>query len=137
MRQSVLGLDIGGANLKAAHTKGYASQRAFALWKQPERLAAELRQVIAGAPKFDRLVVTMTGELCDCYANKREGVNAILDAVEEVAGKLEVSVWTTDGIFLDIEDGRHEWLKVASANWFAAGVFAGRFVPLEPTLLID
>ena len=34
----VLGLDIGGANLKAADSDGRAVTRPFAVWKQPERL---------------------------------------------------------------------------------------------------
>ena len=39
MQRSVLGLDIGGANLKAAHTNGAARSRPFALWKNPGGLA--------------------------------------------------------------------------------------------------
>ncbi len=35
MKPSVLGLDMGGANLKAAHTNGAARSRPFALWKNP------------------------------------------------------------------------------------------------------
>ena len=33
---AILGLDIGGANLKAAHTDGTARSVAFPLWKHPE-----------------------------------------------------------------------------------------------------
>ena len=40
---SWLALDIGGANLKAAHTSGATRSLPFALWKQPERLADALR----------------------------------------------------------------------------------------------
>src|ERR1051325_11715665 len=99
MLASVLALDIGGANLKMAHSAGLAMQRPFALWKQPHRLAAALRDLLAEAPTFDRLAITMTGELCDCYATKREGVCAILDAVEAVVGNRPWHVWTTAGDF--------------------------------------
>ena len=39
MSAAVLGLDIGGANLKAAHTDGRALSVPFALWKNPGALA--------------------------------------------------------------------------------------------------
>src|SRR5262245_19652106 len=100
MRKSVLGLDIGGANLKAAHSDGFAKQKPFALWKQPDRLPEELQSIIALAPKFDHLAVTMTGELCDCYATKREGVKEILNAVEAAAAGRLIRVWTTEGAFV-------------------------------------
>lgn len=137
MRARVLGLDIGGANLKAAHTDGFTCHRPFALWKHPSRLADELARIVAESPGFDRLAVTMTGELCDCFASKREGVAAILDAVESAAARRPIDVWTADGDFTDPEAARHDWLRTAAANWLAAAAWAGRFVPAEPTLMID
>src|SRR5262245_28908054 len=92
-----LGLDIGGANLKAAHATGATRLRPFALWKDPRGLAGALRDLLAGLPAADALAVTMTGELCDCFPSKREGVHAILDAVADVAEGRDVRVWRTDG----------------------------------------
>src|SRR5437764_312544 len=128
MSSTVVGLDIGGANLKLASTAGLAVHRPFALWKQPERLAVELRSLLSQAPRIDRLAVTMTGELCDCFETKRQGVNDILDAVATV-GKVEILVWTTNGCFVDLPTARKEWLKVAAANWLATATLAGRFAP--------
>src|SRR5581483_10934353 len=45
--EPVLGLDIGGANLKAAHSTGQAASVPFALWRDPERLADQLHLLIA------------------------------------------------------------------------------------------
>ena len=42
MAASVLGLDIGGANLKAAHSAGLARLMPFELWKYPAGLASAL-----------------------------------------------------------------------------------------------
>src|SRR5438445_5470671 len=106
MARSVLGLDIGGANLKAAHSEGTARLVPFALWKAPQRLGEELRCVITSMPRFDLLAVTMTGELCDCYESKRQGVHAILDAVEEAAPGAAISVWRNDGRFVDMPTAR-------------------------------
>jgi probable H4MPT-linked C1 transfer pathway protein len=134
---AVLGLDVGGANLKAAHTDGSARSVPFALWKDSAGLPAALGRLVAAMPSADKLAVTMTGELCDCFAAKRDGVRAILDAVEAVAGKRPMQVFATDGRFRDLESARSEPLNVAAANWLALATFAGRFVPRGPAVLID
>src|SRR5438874_10770407 len=116
---AVLGLDIGGANLKAAHTGGTARSRPFALWKEPAALAERLRTLCSVLPTFDRIAVTMTGELCDCFASRREGVRHILDAVAAVVLPDKVSVYRTDGLFADWDEAAAEPLSVAAANWRA------------------
>jgi probable H4MPT-linked C1 transfer pathway protein len=78
-----LALDIGGANLKAADGRGFALCWAFPLWRQPDQLAPRLAELLAAAPAFDRLAVTMTGELADCFQTKLQGVRAILEAIEQ------------------------------------------------------
>jgi (4-(4-[2-(gamma-L-glutamylamino)ethyl]phenoxymethyl)furan-2-yl)methanamine synthase len=137
MTIAVLGLDIGGANLKAAHTDSTASTVAFALWKHPERLQDELTRLCAAMPAHKQLAVTMTGELCDCFASKREGVHAILQSVSEVAGRIPIRVWSTANRFLDVQEALDDPLCVAAANWLALGhLIAGRY-PNENALLID
>jgi probable H4MPT-linked C1 transfer pathway protein len=136
MSLAVLGLDIGGANLKAAYYQlgsppvaGRASSEPFALWRSPGELAARLRTLITGQQfPFDLLSVTMTGELCDCYSSKREGVLAILGAVQ-AAATTPVRVWTTQGRFFSLEAALAHPMPVASANWLALAAFAGRFSP--------
>jgi probable H4MPT-linked C1 transfer pathway protein len=134
---AVVGLDIGGANLKAAHTDGSARLQAFELWKSPKCLAGALQDLLARMPGFDRLAVTMTGELCDCYATKREGVHAILEAVEQIAGSKPVQVWSTAGKFVDVAQARQEPLRVAAANWHALATWVSQWVPDGAGLLID
>lgn len=135
----VLGLDIGGANLKAAHSQVAEAARTlpFALWKDPGGLTAALGDLIAGMPEFDQLAVTMTGELCDCYSSKRAGVNAILDNVETVADSTPVHVWTIPGRFQTVAEVRQDPLLAAAANWLALATFAGRYVEQGSALLID
>ncbi len=57
-----LGLDIGGANLKAAQDGGPARVCPFPLWKRPEELPGVLAELIAAFPAAERLAVTMTAE---------------------------------------------------------------------------
>ena len=133
----VLGLDIGGANLKAATVDKRALSVPFALWKQPDRLPALLAELVARFPDAEQLAVTMTGELCDCYETKRQGVNAILDAVEFAAHGRTVRVWSVEGGFRNLAESREQFLRVAASNWHALATFAGRFAPNGDGLLID
>jgi probable H4MPT-linked C1 transfer pathway protein len=136
-RCPTLGLDIGGANLKAAHTDGTARVQPFALWKHPQALPDALRKLLGTFAPFDQLAVTMTGELCDCFATKREGVHLILDAALEVSGGRPVRVWQTDGQFVDPPGARAAPLQAAAANWLALATYAGRLAPMGPALLVD
>jgi probable H4MPT-linked C1 transfer pathway protein len=133
----VLGLDIGGANLKAATADKRAVSVPFPLWREPDSLPAKLAELAARFPDADEFAVTMTGELCDCYETKRQGVNAILTAVQNVSRSRPIRVWGTDGQFLNVEEVRRDYLKVAAANWHALATFAGAYVPYGTSLLID
>lgn len=132
----VLGLDIGGANLKVAHSTGAARLVPFELWRQPDGLADAIRGLLRGWPPFELLAVTMTGELCDCFPSKRAGVLAILDAVDAAAGTIPVRVWRTDG-WGDVIHTRNSPLQAAAANWLALAWYAARHAPKGSALVID
>jgi probable H4MPT-linked C1 transfer pathway protein len=134
---TILGLDVGGANVKAATADGRAWAEPFALWKNPDGLAAVLVELLTRFPDAGRLAVTMTGELCDCYQTKREGVNRILDAVELAAVDRDVSIWGTDGTSHTVADARTNPLTVAASNWHALATFCGRHAPSHAALLVD
>jgi probable H4MPT-linked C1 transfer pathway protein len=141
MTGTVLGLDIGGANLKAAALRGgefLCQTQSFALWRNPDGLTAALRALLQKLPAADRLAITMTGELCDCFASKREGVLHILDAVTSAAEGRPVHVWTTESSFLDVNAARSAPpLLIAASNWLALATWAGRLVPKGSALLVD
>lgn len=136
---SVIGLDIGGANLKAAHIDGECLSRPFPLWKQPERLAEALEEFLQALPPANALAVTMTGELADCFPTKRDGVAAILDAVDAIREDRDVGIWSTggEGEFVPSEFAREFPLLVAAANWHALASWFGRLSSAETALLID
>src|ERR1051325_194369 len=137
MSAAVLGLDIGGANLKAAHTNGAARTVPFALWKHPDQLGPELTRLCAAMPPHEHLAVTMTGELCDCFVSKREGVRRILLHVRGAISRLPIRVWTTFGRFIYLEEALDAPLRVAAANWLALAHHVGREFSSETVLLID
>jgi probable H4MPT-linked C1 transfer pathway protein len=134
---AVLGVDIGGANLKAAHVSGAACLQPFALWKNPQGLPEALRALLAKLPDADTLAVTMTGDLCDCFETRRQGVQHILDAAVAVAGPRRLRVWQNDGRLTDVATARAAPFHTAAANWLAVASYAGRWAPSGSALLID
>jgi probable H4MPT-linked C1 transfer pathway protein len=133
----ILGLDIGGANLKAATPDRRAIQVPFALWKQPEKLPQALQELIEHFPDVTELAITMTGELCDCFETKADGVRTIVNATTTVAKARPVRVWSTAGTFVSPERAMAESLSVAAGNWHALATWLGRQHPQEWCLLVD
>jgi len=135
---AAIGIDIGGANLKFASPSGIAREVAFPLWQKPDALAAELSRQLQVFPDCSKLLVTMTGELADCYSTKAEGVAHILAAVRQAAAGRETLVWQTSGEFVDNETAEDCWELTAAANWHALATWAARSTgPGECGLLID
>lgn len=132
-----LGLDIGGANLKAADGRAWTLVRPFPLWRRRHELANALAALLANAPPSNALAVTMTGELADCFTTKAEGVCAILDAVVAAAGGRTVWVYRTDGSWASPDQAAREPLLAAASNWHALARFAGRYAPDGSALLVD
>ena len=123
-----LGIDVGGANIKVANGDGFAATRSFPLWQKPDRLAHELRSMIADAPRCDYLATTMTGELADCFASKREGVESILEAIKQAADGRHTRVYLTDGKLVTPEAAKRQPLRAAASNWHALATFASRYL---------
>jgi probable H4MPT-linked C1 transfer pathway protein len=134
---NLLALDIGGANIKVADGCDYAKSWPFALWKTPELLAEKISECLAAAPSHGRIVVTMTGELCDCFETKREGVRHIVDATIKAAGGTPVLFYQTTGQFVTADEACEEHLLTAASNWHALATFAARYCDGKPGLLID
>jgi len=137
----VNGWDIGGANVKAAHVRRDGDQtsvttvsRAFEIWKDPAALPGVLRAIAGDLPAGEATAVTMTAELSDVFRTKREGVGVVLDAIRAAApGPL--SVFTTDGAFVDVAEARARPLAAAASNWMATALLVARHV--SSALLVD
>ena len=132
-----IGLDIGGANLKAADCDGVALTRSFPVWKEPERLTTVLGEIFSAFPQSDAVAVTITAELADCFETKADGVHAVLQSVEHAAANKPVFVWQTGAEFVTPQVAREIPLLVAAANWHALATWVGRMVPTGASVLID
>jgi probable H4MPT-linked C1 transfer pathway protein len=137
MSRLAIGLDIGGANLKLATSDGHARSRPFEMWKHPARLTDELRDLVTELPPDAPVGVTTTGELCDCFETKRDGVRHILAAVRDVFGPDRAWVWGTGGNFMTLGESYDHHMIAAAANWHALGTYVGRIAPEGAAVLVD
>src|SRR5437763_14877006 len=110
-----LALDVGGANLKAAHSQGIARSLPFALWRDPESLGSRLRLFLNDFPAFESVLLTTTAELCDCFETKSQGVLAVLESVISVIGESPLAIWGIDGRFHCVEEGGEQARSTAAA----------------------
>jgi probable H4MPT-linked C1 transfer pathway protein len=132
-----IAMDIGGANIKIAHSAGQARTVPFEVWKRPDELYQAIAAACATLPPADQAAITMTAELCDCYPTKRVGVSAVLDAVERALPGWFTRVWGVDGQFHRPADIRRQPDLAAAANWVALATLAARLLPESTGILID
>jgi hypothetical protein len=131
----ILGLDIGGANTKAASADGkYAKSVYLPLWKNSP-LEKVLKRINA-EQKPEAVAVVITGELADIFTSKIEGLERIRTAACR-AFSCPVYFWGHDGfVENDIINPTNttsivdmvnttDILHIAAANWSAsAGLLA-------------
>ncbi|MFL5877640.1 MAG: hydantoinase/oxoprolinase family protein [Solirubrobacteraceae bacterium] len=123
----VIGLDVGGANTKAAWRDGVQRRtvsRPFEVWRGREALEAVLREVVAEvAPEpVDAVGLTTTAESSDAFRTKREGVGFVLDAAEAALDARQLLALTTAGELVPVTEARARPLDVAAANWVASAL---------------
>jgi probable H4MPT-linked C1 transfer pathway protein len=141
MKEPILGWDVGGANIKAALLDGGSTaepiviERPFALWREPDQLPAVLLETARQLEPAGRMAVTMTAELADCFATKREGVAFVLDAFRVAFPQVKPSIYGVDGLFRSTDVARQESQLVAAANWMASATLAAQ--TFHDALFID
>ena len=133
----VIGLDIGGANIKASDGEAVSVSVPFPLWQNRVGLREALRDLLNRFNKPERIAAAMTGELADCFLTKRDGVAQIIDSLVTAAGHVPVQIWQTGGEFVDHETACELTPLVAAANWHALATWAGRMAPGKTALLVD
>lgn len=142
---SVLGLDIGGANVKAAALRCRGNKietyqiasRPFEIWRHRDNLTLLLREMAGelDPEEFPRVAVTMTAELSDVFRTKREGVLYILGAVEQAFEKSAIHTFSLESRILTLEQARQTPLLCAATNWLASACFLALDYP--DCILID
>lgn len=136
----MIGLDVGGANTKAAVVDDDGQVRTisepFEVWRAPERLGDAISSVVGGL-ELDRapVALTTTAELVDVFASKREGVLHVLGAAEQALLGRRLRVLTTAGELVDLDSARAAPLACAAANWMATALLVARSLP--DAILLD
>ena len=148
----VLGLDIGGANTKAALlqienddvNKSFSYIEYFPFWEKTlHDIPAMFLRVVEKLIIQNNLVlrdvtfisITITAELSDAFQTKREGILTILNALEQIFEKEKMFFISNKKIFLSFDQVKSNPISVAAANWVASSLFLGKFVP--KCILID
>ncbi|MDD9886978.1 MAG: hypothetical protein OXU83_07460 [Gammaproteobacteria bacterium] len=124
-----IGWDVGGAHLKAARLApdgrvACVAQAPCALWRGVERLDEAYRLVsaeVGAAPA--RHIVTMTGELADCFTNRAHGIDAIIRRMGELLGRT-FAVYAGDAGIVAADRFAAFTGRIASANWHATASLA-------------
>lgn len=133
----IIGIDIGGANLKLSDGERFNLHEPFALWQHPDTLTQKLAELLNHAPQHDLVAVTMTGELTDCFANKREGVHFITNSIVG-ATNAQVRIYLQDGRFAEPDVAMSEYMLAAASNWHALAKLAATSIAKgKPGILID
>ena len=137
---TVIGLDIGGANTKAAVVHGDRPTRIvsepFEVWREPEAMSGVIEAVVGRFGLDDAPVaLTTTAELVDVFATKREGVLHVLDAAQRALPGRRLRVITTAGELIGLDAARAAPLQCAAANWMATALLVARSLP--DAILVD
>lgn len=146
-----IGLDIGGANLKLFHTDAIAHSVPFAMWKHPEMLAQRLIEAVSTLPPASTWLITMTGELADCFEDRATGVRYIVEQVQRAARQRTVRKvlyyaipndsgaaggFTLPAYFIDAVTAGLRPGRVASANWHATAQHLANQSPRPGTSIV-
>jgi hypothetical protein len=108
----MIGIDVGGANLKIVDGEG-AHVLYCPLWEKAPLTAMLDRHVTV---PDEAAAVVMSGELADCFSSKAEGISFIVKSVKRAFPN--ACFYGTDGLF-------HESAvaQLAAANWLASADF--------------
>ena len=118
----MIGIDIGGANLKVVDREG-AHIHYCPLWKR-----APITDILRIYSDEEHAAVVMSGEQADCFVSTKEGVDFIVSAVKEVFPN--AIFYGTDGLFHPLACP-----ELAAANWLVMADVLRAYFP--DALLID
>jgi len=108
----MIGIDVGGANLKVVDGSGVHIHYC-PLWEKAPITETLIPYAKGGS---DPAAVVMSGELADCFSDKLQGISFIVSAVKNAFPK--ALFYGTDACFYD-----HAVPELAAANWLASADF--------------
>lgn len=138
MTTVTVGYDVGGAHLKVARVEDgrlvAAEQFPCALWRGLDQLDAALNAAAPLTAGATANAVTMTGELCELFATRHDGVVALTAHLATRLGSRTLFYRGLQG-FCDANAVASQSGSIASANFLATASAIARLRP--KALLID
>ncbi|MBV9165983.1 MAG: hypothetical protein JO321_17565 [Solirubrobacterales bacterium] len=127
----VIGLDVGGANTKAAvvhdDERVEIVSEPFEVWRRPEAMAEVIADVVGRlGGRHAAVAMTTTAELVDAFATKREGVLYVLEAARHALSERRLRIMTTEGDLIGLPEAAAAPLRCAAANWMATAMLLAR-----------
>ncbi|MSR14646.1 MAG: S-layer protein [Gammaproteobacteria bacterium] len=129
------GWDVGGAHLKLAVLDDDGAliavrQVACALWQGEDRLIDALQR-LAQQFSFEhgRHALTMTGELCDLFEHREQGVTRIIERMVSTVRDAPLMVYAGSRGWLAPSAAVATAAAVASQNWHATASWCARRAP--------
>jgi probable H4MPT-linked C1 transfer pathway protein len=127
--ENIIGWDVGGAHLKAARLENgivtQAVQVPCPLWLglgELDRAFADAEAAIGRAP-FN--AITMTGECCDAFATRAEGVVGLSAIMVRLLSPRRALFYAGRSGFLGEREIADDAVEIASANWHASAMLTG------------
>jgi len=127
------GWDVGGVHVKGVRVAARAAGppdvrvivRPFEIWRAPHELPAVLREVagLLELPASTDMGVTMTAELSDAFATRREGVAFVFESLRAAFPEAGVEALDTSGRLVPLVDALTRPLDFAATNWVAAALY--------------
>jgi probable H4MPT-linked C1 transfer pathway protein len=125
---SIVGWDLGGANVKVAMVDDGRVLRAIQIPCPLQPSAGKFDAAVAAAfshlPSRALHAVTMTGELSDVFADRNEGVAYLVQLMQRSTAGQTLLIYGGRAGFLDPEAALSRKPDVASANWHASAALA-------------
>jgi probable H4MPT-linked C1 transfer pathway protein len=142
MQNKTIGWDIGGAHVKAAVLNEQGEivnvmQVACPLWKGIEHLHESVNAILTTLSTDSYThVVTMTGELADCFSSRQQGVEAIIQTMQQLLSPQPLSIYASQFGFLSpAHIQTTHTMAIASVNWQASAELVARYC--ENGLFVD
>jgi|SRR5579875_2143316 probable H4MPT-linked C1 transfer pathway protein len=139
MEFNIIGWDVGGAHLKAARAENgvitQAVQVPCPLWlgvRELDRAFSEAEAAIGQAPLN---AITMTGELCDAFPTREEGVAGLAAIMTRLLGSRRAVFYAGHAGFVASNEAARHAINIASANWHASAALTG--IRLRKALFAD
>ena len=121
--QTITGWDIGGAHLKAARVENGVVTRAVTiacpLWQGLGELDRAFAEARAAIGETQAHAVTMTGELCDAFASRHQGVTGLAQRAAREFFGAPMRLYAGRAGFVALEAAGAHVPDIASANWHA------------------